>query len=697
MTERQKVLLLLTSYLLLVAFFLWRALPIKAPLIVTDEVQYRLLAENLHRYGHFLLRGHFPTTIAPLYSVVLALWEFWPLRADQASLFQSLNALLFTSALFPLYLLARFWAFAPLPAIGLAILCLLLPHSFYVATCMSENLYFPLALTFVYLVFRLFEAPRLKTALLTGGVGGAVILTKTSGAFLLLSLVLVLPWAAFSRRKLLYLGPLALLLAALLYLPWLLSKHLALGGKSVNTLGAYSSNWQVVWQKIFSLESLRMLCVYSADFVFATGFVSVPLVGLYWLRPGAERRLQVFYLFLLSLLLVSVAALFSGLNTGWLRERHMFVLFPLYVLLFFYIWPRFDREKRLSALPWVLVFLLLCALLFGLYDFRVAAPTMESPWVNLVTTAFSILHWPPKMVYRYFPLCLLPFVLLWVGLLAWGDRRVLTLWFLVFFLLPSTVTISIMHQWSERLRHSPQGTVLRWIKEKIGIGHRLLVTGRHAYFEPAFLQQGLDARLVEWNESFFLRAPFVYRLEMAGLYDLRMADSPDELRDLFSESQGSVLLTALTLRGAKPLAVLGPLHLYRVSIPPEIVYRTELDPRWFSTRTGRHLPCDAFRQRIEVFRSGWAVYGPYRPLSRGCYQVIYLLDCLKPSSLVIDVYVNSLGTLARRELTCYQEGTRPSLTFEVKEPKAKYEFRIFLKRGGLIFNGVVLSLRDGGT
>lgn len=698
MNKYHVLLFLFISYFILVFFLFFRVLPIRVPLIATDEVQYRLLAENIYRYGRFLLRGHFPTTIAPLYSTILALWKFIPLRLEQSSFFQSLNALIFASALFPLYLLARFLSIPSLTAIGLSILCLLIPHSFYVATCMSENLYFPLALSFIYLVFYLCEYPNIKISCLTAFIGSALVLTKSSGAFLLLSFLLFLPLITPSRKKLIYLGPLTLILSFIIYLPWLLYKYHTLGNNTINTFGVYSNNWRTIWESLFSLKSIRFLCIYISDFIFATGFISVPLVITYYItkRPH-KHQFQFWYLFILSLTLIIVASLFSGLNTGWLRERHMFILFPIYILFLFQIWSQCSRKDLLSLVPWILVFLLLSALLIGLYDFTTASPIMESPWVNLITASFSVLHISPKIIYHYFPYFLLPFFLLVLILTILNNRLILSLWFIFFFFLPSTITLSTMHQWSKKILDLPQTAIIYWIKNNIGTGHQLLITGRHAYFEPTFLQLNLDKKLVKWNESFFLNYPFLYRLEMAGLYDIRIIDSLDELQDFLTKNKEGILLTSLILKDKKPLSSFGPLYLYKISKLPHFIYKTKFDPYWFFTLIGKYRLKDNFHRRIEASNPGWAVYGPYIPLPQGDYQVIYFLDCLKQSSLILDVYANSLGTLARKELTCYKEGTRPSLTFEVKEPKAKYEFRIFLKRGGFIFNGAMLSSKDKET
>jgi len=691
-TDRQPLLLLLT-YFLLASFFLARACFIELPHIVTDEVQYRLLAENLHRYGHFLLRGHFPTTIAPLYPMLLALWEYLPFQPDHALVYQSLNALLFAAALFPLYLTARLLAFSPLKALSVAGLALLLPHSFYVATCMSENLYFPLALTFIYLVFRLLTAPALGTTFLMGAVGAALLWTKTSGAFLLLSVALFWPVVVSFRKETSHLFLLALVLAAILYAPWVLIKHFALSGSATPVVGVYAKNWQVVWQRLFSFESLRMLAVYAADFVFATALLPWPLLAYHWLRFKDPRRPLLSYLFLLSGLLIVVAALFSGLNSGWLRERHLFLVFPYYLLFSFYVWPHLEGRKR-GLLPWIWVILLCLATWFELYDFQVASPTLESPWVNLVVLAYRPLC-RAAVVYQHFSLCLLPFVLL-AGLTLLRGQRLLALWCALFWLIPSQVTIFIMHQSEKRLSRSPEYAIVRWVKHELGPGGRLLVTGRHAYFEPRFLQRELDGRLVEWNEAFGLRPVFTYRLEMAGLYDLRMIDSLSELRHLWPESRGLPLLTALELPESRPLTTFAPLKLYRLhTLPSGWLYRAEISPFWFFTQTGHRRPLGPYRYRIESSRRGWAVYGPYLRLPRGRYEVRFLLHCPEQTNLMLDVYDHSLGRLVKKPFACYQE-RRPTLIFVAREPRARYEFRVFLMEGTVIFSGVELSLMEGG-
>ncbi len=673
------------------AFFFSRAHLIKVPLIVTDEVQYRLLAENLYRYGRFLLRGHFPTTIAPLYSVVLALFEYLPSLASFSRFYQLVNAFLFASGLFPLYFLWRRWFFPTPGALALALLCLLLPHSFYVATCMSENLYFPLVLFFVLGVFFFLEEPTFFRALGTGVLGGLLLLTKSSAAFVVFSFALFALGLGFRHPR--YLRPtlLVLLVCFFLYFPWLLGKSLSLGPSTHSTLGAYSENWKTVSEQLLSRRSLRFLFVYTADFVFATGFVSILPVFFYFFTRSDPRRTQVWFLFFLSWVLICVAAIFSGLNTGWLRERHMFVIFPFYVGLFFYVLSRLEERDWQLLWPWTLAFLLFFSILLELYDFNIAAPTIESPWVNLMDLYLG-LRIPKKEIYAHISLYLLPFVLFVLFLLYRRNPFLLAIWFLFFFLFPSYVTFSTIKQWDQRIFHSPVTEAINWLKKEIGLRKRLFVTGRHAYFEPAPLQKQLDPLFVEWNESLLLKNLFVYRLEMAGLYDVRMISTRSALKKLAEQAKGEPLLTTVDLSGFNFQAALGPLRLYRIAPHPvKIKYQAFIEPLWFFTQVGNRQSLFG-KQKIEASRPGWAVFGPYWTLPSGRYRVIFLLSCAPKTRLSLDVYAHSLGTLAKKKLSCYEE-KRPVLVFNVRQ-RARYEFRVFLEKGKITFEGVQLFLEE---
>ncbi|MGB8956075.1 MAG: glycosyltransferase family 39 protein [Tumebacillaceae bacterium] len=128
-------------------------LAMASPMVFIDEQLYRALAQSLADTGHVQFRMEDTMHSYFLYSVVLAISFKARLIEHFYGIIFFINALLMSSAIFPTYLIARFYL-RKRSALLVATLSILIPSLFYSSLVMSENLLYPLLLWAVYFMFR---------------------------------------------------------------------------------------------------------------------------------------------------------------------------------------------------------------------------------------------------------------------------------------------------------------------------------------------------------------------------------------------------------------------------------------------------------------------------------------------------------------------------------------------------------------
>lgn len=173
------------------------------PFIFDDELEYWL-------YAHQLLAGqwvfhyagsisHYPDYVYPLFlSFVLRLS---PNLHTQYVLARTADAFVISAVVFPVYRFGVDLGLGENRARWVALLSGLVSGADYASTIMAENLFYPLTLTFVYLLWRWGKNPRPVGALLLGVLAGVGILLKPQGLFFIpLSAVVAVMALVQSRR-----------------------------------------------------------------------------------------------------------------------------------------------------------------------------------------------------------------------------------------------------------------------------------------------------------------------------------------------------------------------------------------------------------------------------------------------------------------------------------------------------------------
>ena len=141
------------------ALRLWLVRGMAGPFIFVDELIYSELGKSLAAGDGYSVRGLstsgysllYPLLIAPAY----ALFDGLP---DAYAFAKSINAVAMSLAAVPTFLIARRVVRPSLALLGAAT-AVALPSMAYTATLTTESLFYPVALTFVWLLLRYLEAP----------------------------------------------------------------------------------------------------------------------------------------------------------------------------------------------------------------------------------------------------------------------------------------------------------------------------------------------------------------------------------------------------------------------------------------------------------------------------------------------------------------------------------------------------------
>ena len=330
---------------------LWLVHEMPGPFIFVDELIYSELAKSLVDTGSFAVRGvpvHgysilYPALIAPAY------WLFDALPNAYAAA-KATNAIAMSLAAVPAWLLAR-RVMGRLLALLAAVIAIAVPSMAYTATIVTENLFYPVALLFVWALVLVLERPSLRrTALLGVGLVAAVAtrsqaLGFVAAAVLAPCLLALLRWDARVLRPFLPLvgGAVGLVVVVL-------AGQLLRGGSISDLLGAYS----VVGEGGYDVGQVLRFWLWHVEIV--TLYVCViPVVALVVLLFQARRlapALQAHLAATLAIVATStlvVAAFASRFASDRVQDRYLFFLAPLLAIVLL-AWVELGAPRPVFAL-----------------------------------------------------------------------------------------------------------------------------------------------------------------------------------------------------------------------------------------------------------------------------------------------------------------------------------------------------------
>jgi glycosyltransferase involved in cell wall biosynthesis len=428
-------------YAVAVTVLLTLALRVKSPWIMVDELVYSDTARSLADGAGYTIRGSsagygyvYPTLLAIPY----ALFE----RITDAYAFaRVVNALVMASVVFPVFLVARRVVRAP-AALGAAALAVALPPAVYVASLMTENVFYPLFMWLVFALVLALERPTLRRQAIVLVLCLLLFLTRAQAVALVAAVLtapLVLAWIERGRpRSLRAWRPLYAITAVGVLLVLLV--QVARGHSLFDVLGGYSVTGSASYH---FWPALKWIVLHLSG--LALSLWVIPFAALVVIVASArhlDRPLRVFAAATVSLgaWLVLEVGVFASRYSFRIEERNLFYLAPLFLIaLFAWIERGQPRPARATVLGAVLAVALVGAIPFtGLLNENSSSDTpFLQPWwwlgdswtgratVSVVAsvTAFALaaafLWLPPRFAGWLPALVAAGFVATWLPLEAW--------------------------------------------------------------------------------------------------------------------------------------------------------------------------------------------------------------------------------------------------------------------------------------
>ena len=521
-------------------------------LVPTDEVQYLSVAENIRLGNGFVTRGEFHAGIPPLYPLLVALAHSFGSYPRLSALW--FNCLAMCLAVFPAYGLARHIHLERPVALLLAAAAALLPNTLWAGLYMAEPLNYPLFLSAFLVLAKWVEKPAIALDWMAGLLLSAMLLTKVA-AWSLAAAVLITAIlrfrsdrAALGRHLVRIFG-----LVALTQIGWQAFKyfHRAAG------LGVYG---RVLADSGLPNLSWSLLAQYLGDFLLSPGLlVTIPLV--LWFRKEGRARPALATLLATTLLCeLSIHSILEAGLTGSLKERLLFYSFPIMAIFAVKGVESLARSQTIEKILFIAVPLLLL-LVVSSYAFPYN-PVLDIPWASMLGS-FAWRGVDSFTKQHFAILAVLLISGMGAVLLADSARlvaRTLAIFILAFHAVTFASGAVEMAQLSNRGKPLVDG-VAYWLSlNHVNANDRLILCGRMGYYQESERSTPLDPLFVNWHESFGLTNVWNFQLETYGRYDVRMAQSPDQIAGFLRP--GDHLLAATRLTGLDLISYRFPLYLY---------------------------------------------------------------------------------------------------------------------------------------
>lgn len=315
-------------------FRVWLVRGMAAPFIFVDELTYGELARSLAADDGYAVRGLATSGYSLLYPLLIApAYLLFDAVPDAYAVAKSIGAVAMSLAAVPAFLIAR-RVLRPSLALLAAIIAVALPSMVYTATITTESLFYPVALTFAWLLLRYLDRPTwFRLGVMLVGLVCAFATRAQSLAFLPAIATAPLLLAVFERRRgaLRPFIPLYCFLAGATVL--VVGVQAARGLAPADLLGAYS----IVGHGGYDVGSVaRMWLWHLEELDLYAGIIPVAaLVLLLCLVRGLPPRVQQHLAVTVSLLgwsTLAVAMFASRFASDRIQDRYLFFLVPLLVI-----------------------------------------------------------------------------------------------------------------------------------------------------------------------------------------------------------------------------------------------------------------------------------------------------------------------------------------------------------------------------
>lgn len=375
--EKNDILAIFTLYFSVVLLKFLVAPLIVYPTILFDEIIYLQMAQDN-------LLSEQPSHYPPLYPFLISLI---PSDSIQTSYIIARNLNIFLSSLiiFPVFFLSRLFLNRQTSLI-IGFFSLLIPIGFtYSFLIMSENLFYPLFLTSVYLIFKAEKEDKKWLSAISGIVMGLTVLTRIIGFVLIVAFVLYLFYKYILHRKYNIKQLYTLIVFLVVVLPWYLLKGVLYELSEQGTLGFITIPFE--YMKYNILDTLLVINSHFIYLILGEGVILglLSLIELYSVLKNREKTLFedfVIFSWLCAFCTVIVCGVFlSGAYVT--SSRYVAFLIPLFFIVGFKSLEKWDNTKRK-------IFMVVVSLVFFLSVFFISVQDGEKEILKCYSSAYTL-------------------------------------------------------------------------------------------------------------------------------------------------------------------------------------------------------------------------------------------------------------------------------------------------------------------
>ena len=315
MNQKYKKLLLIIILISIIKFLL--SLLITTPSIFTDEYIYMKTAQNIFQNLEISLHGIKTIIYPPLYTIILSI-SFIFKEAKLAYLFMKIiNSILSTLIIMPSFLLAKEFVDEK-KSIIIATIIAILPMNFvFSAFIMSENLFYTLYLSSIYLIYKLFKEKNRLYAILSGIFIGLTYLTKFAGISLIMIVGVLFLHEIYKKNYTIIKKTIITVFTGLIVIsPWLIRNGINFGFTLKGILGQYSlysKEIQTINQKSYLLISGLWIFLNLGYLILASGIIPAFFISSNIKKYLKENKTKLLTLItIISILIVLIGTAQAG-------------------------------------------------------------------------------------------------------------------------------------------------------------------------------------------------------------------------------------------------------------------------------------------------------------------------------------------------------------------------------------------------
>ena len=460
--------------------------------VISDSAWYASSANSFFHSFQLLIGGRFNSHSLPLYSVLISPAYFFKDMGDTFTVIKLINSLVMSSAIFPVFLLAR--RFMPFGrAFTVALLSVLIGPMFYTFTIMAENLHYPLSMWVIYLMYISLVKENSRINVILGFVFGLAVLNKMSSLTLFVCYIILIGlspgiscnFGFMKRLPINYLRGLfgyryVFVAFAITVLPYLIYRAMA-------TENNYTVPYTIEWLRFFSnildfdvIKYLKWFLTYLGQLNLSTGLFLFPLSTfmIVSLCKSDRREDRMFGLSVVILMagVLALAVLQSGYNLERLTERHFFILTPLIFILSF-LWLRGEVNQVPKILRLCIGFAAIVATSFALFvPSATCWPAVDSAFIDALKSSihFATRQGISAVTLKLIILLISSLLIVYAGFFngTIGYRTAVIVLFVFMFLITAPCYFqAIRHLERVKKIRSP---VTRWISKSISSSANLV-------------------------------------------------------------------------------------------------------------------------------------------------------------------------------------------------------------------------------